>query len=241
MTVDIQTAQEYTNLAPSQLIEESLRREEGTLSDTGALLVTTGKRTGRSPADRYIVREPSTEDSIDWGSVNRPFDGDKFDALWDRVESYLSTRDRFVTQPACRRAQRSLSPRKSHHGNRLAVTLSGAICSSGQLTYNSGRKPEWNILNVASFECDPERDGTNSEGVVIINFRTAQGITRGHALRGRNEKIHVLSTKFPAAREGCHAHALQRQCRREPGDTALSSSVYRAPAKPRCPPTPIAT
>ena len=81
MTVDTQIAQEHTNLAPSKLIEASLKRGEGILTNTGALLVTTGRRTGRSPADRFVVKEPSTADSIDWGSVNRPFDSDKFDAL----------------------------------------------------------------------------------------------------------------------------------------------------------------
>jgi phosphoenolpyruvate carboxykinase (ATP) len=75
----------YTNLSVSQLVEKVLSRHEGELTATGAIRATTGKYTGRSPKDKFIVEEPSTKNKIAWGSVNQPISEDAFDRLYKKV------------------------------------------------------------------------------------------------------------------------------------------------------------
>ena len=86
----------YRNLSPACLTEAALRRGEGVLSDTGALVVRTGKFTGRAPKDKFIVDTPGVHDLIAWGSVNRPITKDKFRALKDKMTAYLQNREVFI-------------------------------------------------------------------------------------------------------------------------------------------------
>ena len=86
----------HWNLAVPALYEQSMLRHEAKLADRGALAVFTGQHTGRSPQDRFIVREPSTESDIWWGNVNRPISVEHFDRVFAKVQAYLQGRDAFV-------------------------------------------------------------------------------------------------------------------------------------------------
>src|SRR5205807_9753461 len=86
----IKAARVYENLSTPELIEHALRRGEGVLGSDGQLIVDTRPHTGRSPKDKFFVRESSREKHIDWGDTNRPVEPAIFDALWDRVAAYLS-------------------------------------------------------------------------------------------------------------------------------------------------------
>jgi phosphoenolpyruvate carboxykinase (ATP) len=81
------------NLQPAALVEATIRKGQGNLSNTGALVIKTGKFTGRSPKDRYVVKDSTTEGSVDWGNVNIPFDPEDYKALYDKIISYANAQD----------------------------------------------------------------------------------------------------------------------------------------------------
>ena len=90
------TAGEHWNLTTAALYEEALRRNEGQMSKDGALVCSTGRYTGRSPNDKFVVKETSSEKNVDWGKVNKPIDPAKFEALHKKMTAYAAEKELFV-------------------------------------------------------------------------------------------------------------------------------------------------
>ena len=188
------TAQAFY-LNNEELITEAVKNNEGIIASNGAFSTSTGPRTGRSPNDRFIVDEPTTSDLIDWGDINKPFNSQKFDLLWDKVESYLSSSKRYTSELHV----------GSHEDHYLPIKVTTESAWHGLFArlifvvpqeYNPSKKEEWEILSAYNYECVPEEDGTNSESCVIINFEKRKVLLAGMKYAGELKKSMFSAQNF---------------------------------------------
>jgi phosphoenolpyruvate carboxykinase (ATP) len=179
----------YWDLTTAGLYEEVVRRREGLIIHGGALAVKTGHFTGRAANEKFIVKEPSSEDHVWWGKVNRPIEEKKFNALFHRLMAYIQGKDLYVqdcyagADPKYQVPIRIITENAWH--NLFARNLFVQISDRKKLV---DHVPECTILNVPRFHANPELDGTNSEAFIIVNFGMKLILIGGTSYAGEIKK-----------------------------------------------------
>jgi phosphoenolpyruvate carboxykinase (ATP) len=180
-------ARVYWNLNSSELYEEIARRGEGTLSSHGAMIVDTGEHTGRAAKDKAIVRESGSEDKVFWGDVNKDFSQEKFNALKDRMMAHANGRDLFVQDTFVGADSNYRLPIRVI--NELAWhSLFARTMFISKPNETTPHKPEFTIINLPSFQADPQRDGTRSPTFILMDFSQRLVLIGGTYYAGETKK-----------------------------------------------------
>jgi phosphoenolpyruvate carboxykinase (ATP) len=178
----------YWNLATPALYEEAVRRREGLVAHLGPLVVRTGHHTGRSPNDKFIVREPSSQDHVWWGSVNRPFDPDHFDRLCARLLAYLQMKDVFVQDCFVGAYAQYRMPIRVITESAWHSLFARNMFIRAKPEEYADFVPEFTIINTPRFHAVPSVDGTNSEVYIIVHFGKKLVIIGGSSYAGEIKK-----------------------------------------------------
>ncbi|PWW26216.1 phosphoenolpyruvate carboxykinase (ATP) [Cytobacillus oceanisediminis] len=176
-------------LSVPQLVEKVLNRNEGSLTSTGAVRATTGKYTGRSPKDKYIVEEASNKDKIDWGSVNQPISEEAFSSLYNKVLNYLKEKEEvFVFKGYAGADKKYRMPiqviNEYAWHNLFAHQLFIRPAEDELLDHAS----EFTVISAPNFKADPAVDGTKSETFIIISFERRTVLIGGTEYAGEMKK-----------------------------------------------------
>ena len=179
----------YHNASVPVLVEKILSRDEGILSETGAVMATTGTYTGRSPKDRFVVKDEETTDKIDWGSVNQPIDEATFDKLYQKVISHLSEQDELFSFKGFAGADESyrlpVEVINEYAWHNLFARQLFITPTEEEL---ENHVPGFTVINAPTCLADPEKDGTNSEAFVLISFKKRIVLIGGTKYAGEIKK-----------------------------------------------------
>jgi phosphoenolpyruvate carboxykinase (ATP) len=189
----------WRNLSIPTLYMHALRREEGVLADGGPLVVDTGHHTGRSPNDKFVVREPSSEDRIWWGKVNQPLEQEHWEGLREKVVAYLGGRDLYVVDafagadPAHRISLRVVT---DHAYHALFARTMFITPSDREL---AGFEPQVVVLHAPGLEADPAVDGTRSGTFIALHPAEDEVLIGGTFYAGEIKKsiFTVMNDRLP--------------------------------------------
>jgi phosphoenolpyruvate carboxykinase (ATP) len=211
----------HWNLNPAELVEHAILRGEGRLGANGALAADTGKFTGRSPKDKFLVCDEITEDSVWWGDINIKFDADKFDRLLDKVLDYLAKKELFIRDAyACALPEYRTNIRVISESAFQNLFVYNLFLRPGAEELENF-DPEWHIVAAPTFEADPEADGTRQGNFAIVNFTRKIILIGGTAYTGEIKKgiFSVLNFVLPHQRNVLSMHCSANVG--ENGDTAI--------------------
>jgi len=184
----IKNAIVHWNLPPNKLTDISINSGQAIQTSMGAINVNTGEFTGRSPLDRFIVKDETTKNSVWWGDINIPFNEDKFNTLKDKITEYLSNKELYVRDSyAC-----------AEEKYRMNIRVVNEYAWSNMFAYNmflrpkdeelKDFKPEWTIINAPGFLADPKLDGTRQHNFAILSFSEKTILIGGTAYTGEIKK-----------------------------------------------------
>src|SRR6185436_8999611 len=163
--------QVHWNLLAPVLIEDAIRRGEGQLADMGPFCAVTAPHTGRTPNDKFVVKEPSSEADVDWGKVNQPNTPEKFDTLLADVRAYLNKADELYVEdlycgadPKYRLSVRYVSPSAWHMSFVRNMFIRPE--ASALPTFD----PNFTVLHAPEFEADPAKHGTRTTTFIVLNL-----------------------------------------------------------------------
>jgi phosphoenolpyruvate carboxykinase (ATP) len=182
------TGVQHWNMLPTELVEETIKKGQGSLAWNGALCVNTGEFTGRSPKDKFVVKDSTTEDSVWWGSVNQPISPEKFESLLAKVQAFLQGKDLYIrdvfagADPEYRLNVRVINalPWQNLFVNNLFIRPDREALKKF--------RPDWTVIAAPGFFADPEIDGTRQHNFTMVNFTKRIVLIGGSAYTGEIKK-----------------------------------------------------
>ena len=190
----------YWNLGTAQLVEHAIRRHEGLLATGGPLVVHTGQFTGRSPKDKFVVRDEVTENTVNWGPVNQPLTEQKFESLYAKVLAFWQGHELYVQDCFAGADTAYTLPIRVIAETAWHSLFARQLFVRPDPRHTDQHVPEFTLMFAPGFHADPAIDGTNSETAIIINFKRKVVLIAGTSYAGEMKKsvFTILNYILPA-------------------------------------------